>query len=52
MVTFILILPACLIFFKDAGHLIWDNSNKRVMVVSQAGHDDVRRFWKRHKKDH
>lgn len=37
---------------QDAGYLIWDNPAKRVMVVAQAGHDDVRRFWKRHKKDH
>ncbi|XP_053201118.1 general transcription factor IIH subunit 4-like [Panonychus citri] len=39
-------------YANDAGHLIWDNPSKRVMVVTNAGHDDVRRFWKRHKKDH
>ncbi|RWS14417.1 General transcription factor IIH subunit 4-like protein [Dinothrombium tinctorium] len=39
-------------YASDAGHLIWDNPAKRVMVVSPSGHDDVRRFWKRHKKEH
>ncbi|XP_015790063.1 general transcription factor IIH subunit 4 [Tetranychus urticae] len=39
-------------YANDAGNLIWDNPSKRVMVVSVAGHEDVRRFWKRHKKDH
>lgn len=35
---------------RDAGHLIWDNPSKRSMVVSVEGHEDVRLFWKRHKK--
>jgi transcription initiation factor TFIIH subunit 4 len=35
---------------QDLGVLIWDNPSRRVMVVSHDGHDEVRRFWKRHKK--
>lgn len=43
----------CLIMLaQDAGYLIWDFPAKRVMVVSSAGHEDVRSFWKRHKKGH
>lgn len=37
---------------QDCNHLIWDNPAKRVMVVTNAGHDDVRKFWKRTKKEH
>ena len=29
--------------------LLWANSQKRLMVVSKAGHDDVRRYWKKNK---
>ncbi|XP_013780576.1 general transcription factor IIH subunit 4-like [Limulus polyphemus] len=39
-------------YARDLGVLVWDNSSKRVMVVSRAGHDDVKRFWKRHRQDH
>ncbi|RWS20686.1 general transcription factor IIH subunit 4-like protein [Leptotrombidium deliense] len=28
-------------YANDAGHLIWDNPAKRVMVVSHSGHDDI-----------
>lgn len=37
-------------YARDSGFLIWDNPAKRSMVVSMEGHDDVRLFWKRHKK--
>jgi transcription initiation factor TFIIH subunit 4 len=37
-------------YANDLGVLIWDNPSRRVMVVSHDGHDEVRRFWKRHKK--
>jgi transcription initiation factor TFIIH subunit 4 len=37
-------------YARDAGYLVWDNASKRAMVVSQDGHEDVRLFWKRHKK--
>ncbi|XP_064649377.1 general transcription factor IIH subunit 4-like isoform X2 [Lineus longissimus] len=36
-------------YAKDLGVLIWDNTPKRTMIVSRAGHDDVKKFWKRHK---
>jgi len=36
-------------YAEDLGVLLWANMNKRLMVVSKAGHDDVKRFWKRHK---
>ncbi|XP_052221725.1 general transcription factor IIH subunit 4-like isoform X3 [Dreissena polymorpha] len=36
-------------FAKEQGVLVWDNTNKRVMVVSRAGHDSVKRFWKQQK---
>lgn len=32
------------------GHLIWCNKEKRTMVVSKGGHDDVKKFWKRYSK--
>lgn len=37
-------------YARDAGYLIWDNASKRSCVVSIEGHEDVRLFWKRHKK--
>lgn len=39
-------------YANELGCLIFDNPSKRVMVVSNEGHDEVRRFWKKHKKDH
>ncbi len=36
-------------YAEDVGALLWANTNKRLMVVSKAGHDDVKRFWKRQK---
>jgi len=36
-------------YAKEQKCLTWENPAKRVMVVTKAGHEDVRRFWKRHK---
>ncbi|VDM31568.1 unnamed protein product [Hydatigera taeniaeformis] len=33
-------------FAKSNGCLLWECPERRVMVVSKAGHDDVRAFWK------
>ncbi|XP_078606522.1 general transcription factor IIH subunit 4-like [Branchiostoma floridae x Branchiostoma japonicum] len=33
-------------YAKDLGVLLWENNPKRLMVVSKAGHDDVKRYWK------
>ncbi|KAH9285753.1 General transcription factor IIH subunit 4 [Echinococcus granulosus] len=33
-------------FAKSNGYLLWECPERRVMVVSKAGHDDVRAFWK------
>lgn len=30
--------------------LIWQNERQRTMVVTKAGHDDVKRFWKRYNR--
>ena len=30
--------------------LVWSNSDKRLLVVSKEGHDDVRKYWKKKKK--
>ena len=40
-----------LFVFQDLGVLVFENAEKRNMVVTRAGHDDVKRFWKRHKND-
>ncbi|XP_029157028.1 general transcription factor IIH subunit 4 [Nylanderia fulva] len=32
------------------GVLIWQSERKRTMVVTKAGHDDVKKFWKRYSK--
>ncbi|XP_023290577.1 general transcription factor IIH subunit 4 isoform X2 [Orussus abietinus] len=34
----------------STGVLIWQSERKRTMVVTKAGHDDVRKFWKRYSK--
>jgi transcription initiation factor TFIIH subunit 4 len=36
-------------YAEDLGVLTWSNPGKRLMVVSQNGHDEVRRFWRRQK---
>ncbi|KAL4218784.1 General transcription factor IIH subunit 4 [Mactra antiquata] len=37
-------------YAKDLGVLVWDNNQKRVMVVSRAGHDTVKKYWKQLKQ--
>ncbi|XP_018329175.1 general transcription factor IIH subunit 4 [Agrilus planipennis] len=37
-------------YAQTSGYLIWCNKEKRTMVVSKAGHDDVKKFWKRYSK--
>lgn len=39
-------------YAQDLGVLIFSNPARRVMLVSKGGHDDVKRFWKRHRQDH
>lgn len=31
------------------GVLMWFNATKRILVVSKEGHEDVKRYWKKHK---
>ena len=38
-------------YSRDLGVLIWDNEQKRTMVVTRVGHDDVKKFWKRQSRD-
>ncbi|VDP88269.1 unnamed protein product [Echinostoma caproni] len=33
-------------FLKSIGALLWENPERRLMVVSRNGHEDVRKFWK------
>lgn len=35
---------------QELGVLVWQNPSKRTMVVTKNGHDDVKKFWKRHSK--
>ncbi|GLG94312.1 hypothetical protein R5R35_013875 [Gryllus longicercus] len=37
-------------FAQESGLLVWSNAQRRTMVVTRAGHDDVKRFWKRYSK--
>ena len=38
-------------YAKESGYLIWETSSgRRNMVVSEEGHDDVKLFWKRARK--
>lgn len=32
--------------FQDLNVLLWSNAQKRCVVVSKAGHEEVKRFWK------
>ncbi|KAI0241767.1 General transcription factor IIH subunit 4, partial [Lamellibrachia satsuma] len=36
-------------YARDLGVLMWENPRSRMMVVDRSGHDEVKRFWKRHK---
>ncbi|TPP66248.1 General transcription factor IIH subunit 4 [Fasciola gigantica] len=33
-------------YAKSIGALLWENPERRLMVVSRNGHEDVRKFWK------
>nr|CAG4650090.1 EOG090X04KD [Sida crystallina] len=37
-------------YAQELGVLVWQNTDKRTMVVTKNGHDDVKKFWKRHSK--
>ncbi|KAJ0174375.1 hypothetical protein K1T71_010521 [Dendrolimus kikuchii] len=37
-------------YARQQGVLTWQNERSRTMVVRRAGHDDVRKFWKRYSK--
>jgi len=36
-------------YAEDQNVLLWGNNQKRLMVVSKAGHDDVKKYWKKNK---
>lgn len=36
-------------FAEERSVLLWSNNQKRLMVVSKAGHDSVKTYWKRNK---
>jgi len=35
---------------KTLDVLVWSNDQKRTVVVTKEGHEDVRKFWKRFSK--
>ena len=37
-------------YAQELGVLVWHNPPRRTMVVTKNGHDDVKRFWKKHSK--
>ncbi|PVD22460.1 hypothetical protein C0Q70_18274 [Pomacea canaliculata] len=37
-------------YAKEMDVLVWEMPEKRVMVVTKDGHDDVKRFWKRQRQ--
>ncbi|XP_054277744.1 general transcription factor IIH subunit 4 [Macrosteles quadrilineatus] len=37
-------------YAQDLGVLTWQNDRRRTMVVTKQGHDEVKKFWKRHSK--
>nr|CAG4643886.1 EOG090X04KD [Lepidurus arcticus] len=37
-------------YAQDIGVLVWETPMKRTMVVTREGHEDVKKFWKRHNK--
>lgn len=38
-------------FAFEQGVLVFDNPSKRVMVVENSGHEEVRKYWKKYKRD-
>ena len=39
-------------YAQDLNHLVWSNDQKRTMVVTKSGHDDVKKFWKNSRGSH
>ena len=37
-------------YAQDLDVLTWQNATRRTMVVTQAGHDQVKKFWKTYSK--
>ncbi|XP_059046830.1 general transcription factor IIH subunit 4 [Achroia grisella] len=37
-------------YAKSQGVLTWHNERTRTMVVTRSGHDDVKKYWKKHSK--
>jgi len=37
-------------FAVDLGVLVWQCDRRRTMVVTKEGHDEVKKFWKKHSK--
>lgn len=37
-------------YAQDRGVLVWHSTTGRKMVVTKAGHDEVKKFWKRASK--
>lgn len=37
-------------FAQEHGLLVWQNDQKKTMVVSSGGYEEVKRFWKKHSK--
>lgn len=38
-------------YAQERGVLVWHTNNGRKMVVTKEGHDEVRKFWKRHSRN-
>ena len=36
---------------QDLGVIIFENPSRRLLVVTYAGHEEVKRFWRNHKKE-
>lgn len=37
--------------FQDLGVIIFENPSKRLLVVTPTGHEEVKRYWRRYKKE-
>lgn len=38
-------------YANDLGVIIFENTSRRLLVVTTSGHEEVRRFWRRNKKE-
>ncbi|XP_076823667.1 general transcription factor IIH subunit 4-like [Clavelina lepadiformis] len=38
-------------YARELGALVWENAAKRNMIVTKDAHDQVKRYWKRYKKE-